>query len=244
MLKINTSSIERYSVCPRYFSFSWNTPNYIPVRQEIVGNVIKSCYLHLAQKGELPPSRHLNKWLEMFVSRRAVQEKDGAPSVYKQTTNLLSMLHKWYDEEYLENYCDEGLINFPVLLNVGLKLVYSDTIDIFTTGKPPRLFDFHETNTAKEADAYCASFMYNDLVVQTRALFFSRYTKIEPESYTRYIISAQTIKPIYLKITNKFLSIAEKHIKHITQGIEQQVFYPSRSTLCDTCVFRNKCRIT
>jgi len=241
MQVITPRGLKLYARCPKRFSFSWHLKPVTTIECKTIEDIIKSLYLYHARRGVLMPWKHIpprahQMLLETFKDLDATQE-------YKQTEHLLVKLSAWYNNHYLEEYCDEGVINLPVQMGLGTHLTLADEIDIVTMGKQLRLFDFDEVCDKQSLSTYTGLKVYNDLAALAKVWLFWKATDIMPEQYIRLVISAKSVKPIRLTITDRMVEKIEVFMRQLARGIQDEAYYPSFSEQCLHCPYKERCSI-
>lgn len=215
-----------YSTCPRYALYTWNKPRSFPHEVATFSRIIHKVYQWRERYNDLPTWKHVKE----------LGEDELTSDVHKENVSLLSKLRVWYDL-YLEEYCDEGIINLPIVNRFDNILVYKDIIPLTTVGKKLRVYDVRMGD-----QHYCGRDLYNDLLVQTRLWGFWKASDTFPEEYVRYIIQPTVVRPVHITTTKDLLSNKiEPIIKHILRGMRDDIFYPSKSKHCDTCPFASAC---
>jgi len=238
---VTARDITAYSRCPKRYSFSGTDQLKVSVEQHVIQTVVKHIYLYHARQGHLIPWRHIPSRTHQVLSD--LTDSLDPIQVYKETKNLLARLSGWYNRYYLEEYCDEGIVNLPIKVGLGARLTYTDSIDIVTMGKKLRLYDFDEVHNKEALRHYTGIKIYNNLGVLSRIWAFWKAAETMPEEYVRLVIGCQTITPVKITITELLLEKAEKIVRQITRGIQDDVFYPAFSEQCLQCPFKKHCSV-
>lgn len=238
---ITPSKIDTYSRCPKRCFFSWNSKPQIDLEIEVLQDMIKKLYLFHARTGTLKPWRGMpHRTHQMLLEY--VKDSDKV-SEYKKVKNILYKLSVWYNGPYLNEYCDEGIINMPIRIGLGYSCIYKDSVDIVTIGKKLRLFDFKQVRDNEEYAAYNGRKIYNSLEVQSRIWGFWKSSEVLPEEYVRLVVGPIGLKPVRIKITEENIKKIDSSIVHIADGIKDNIFYPSFSKQCLSCPFAQHCSL-
>lgn len=241
MRTITARGITAYARCPKRYSFSRTLRPKISVERRVIQDVVKYIYLYHTRHGKLIPWRHIPSKTHQVLSD--LSESLDPTQIYQETKNLLTRLSGWYNKHYLTEYCDEGIINLPIRIGLGTHLTYADSVDIVTIGKKLRLYDFDEVRDKMALSYYTGIKVYNDLGVLSRIWAFWRAAETMPEEYVRLVMSCQTITPVKITITEPLLEKAEKIVRQIARGVQDDAFYPAYSEQCLQCPYKDHCSV-
>jgi hypothetical protein len=239
MIPITARHIVLYSKCPKRCQFAWNNiPQQTPLHNA-TEEIIKLAYLRYSKKNEPTPWRLLLSWTESHwvkVLGEVKTEKD-----YEKIKGLINKMSNWYSEFYLEKYCDPGLTNVPVTLSLGNNYYYKDSIPLLTTGSNLRIIDFLSLDDKQNPELYNGPKLYNDLLVHTRAWGFRMAAEISAAEYVRFIIGRKSISAPSISLLPKAFNKTDKYIRHILNGIKECAFFPSITSQCLTCPYKEQC---
>lgn len=235
---ITPYNIKKYCECPKRSNYTWDA-RPIPFSTEgaIISNVIKTAHLYFAQKGKPAIWRRFSLWIDKFL-KQAISDSLSKQH-YKEAKNILTRIHIWWREYYIDKYEIPCLINIPILLDIGQNHKYVDNIPMVGLSDKAVIFDFEEIDTY--SNALSSIKLYNDISVQARLWGFVRGAEAIPAEYVRIYIAPQTIKAVKISISNETIEKATRVIQHVLNGICNNIFYPSFSEQCKACPFKAKC---
>jgi len=117
---------------------------------------------------------------------------------------------------------------------------YADVIDVLEIGHGVRIYDFTELTKDKDSTP---AIIYNDIKVLARCWGFELACGITPIEYTKWTIGPRSMKPLTIKVDEKFMEKARRIIPHILTGMAKEVWYPSVSEQCNSCPHLEYCSL-
>lgn len=230
-----------YTKCPRRLQLNWDAYSPNPTLSErIVTPVIQNIYQKYARKGKAAGWKQVIAWTERYVLENIIFS--NRQETYRATKGYFTKIGEWYDK-YAADYAYPGIINIPVGLELGPRLIYKDYIPVLILSNPYTVADIYELRDTETLKGYNGLKLYDDFELMLRCWGFWKSTGIFPSKYVRFTISHSVIKPIHVYIREKRLLYIEKLAEQIARGIHEEIFYPSRSEQCNSCPFIEDCHL-
>jgi hypothetical protein len=232
---VSPYSIDSYTRCPRYTFYSLDNKRKLSPVNTLVSNVIQASYLHFSRKEQPVTWRVVSAWAQEGMIKLSLPEEE-----YKKAKSILSRLSVWYDKYYLDEYVGAGLTNVPITLSLGSGYFFSDKIPILISRKKLQVFDFSESTDLSSCNGPS---VYNDYVTLSRVWGFNQALSIPPAEYIRFVIGPESIKAVRINIDNLYIRKGNSILRQILQGMKDEVWYPSRSSRCESCPLKANCGI-
>lgn len=237
MLIITPKHISDFTKCPARTWKDWISKPAIEPERLMTENIIKAAYLHYAKKEKPTTWRQILSWTQTdyvhTLSKISINE-------YEDVKGILSRLSIWYDKCFLGDSCEPGIANIPVSLALGNDCYFKDQIPILGSKTKIRIYAFYHADK-KEYASYFGNKIYNDVKAQARIWAFEQATDINIDEYVQFVIGPEAIKSVRISIDNKLRNKNNKNMKHILQGIKDQITYPSFSEQCNSCPYKQRC---
>jgi hypothetical protein len=238
MLSISPYHLSVYSKCPNKLLYLHKNNIYPPiiVDFEIIRDLIKRCYFFLIRFEKPPPWKFILKWTNKQIIENAKSEEVS----YKDTKNVLQKIHTWYYGYFIKDITP-GLINIPLSIGLGSNITLYDTLDlVILKDEKLTMYDFFYSNNISN---YTNLSLYNNIDVHTKIWLLYKVANIKVDYYNRIVIGKNTIKVVTIAITDSMFNKIENIIRHITSGIRDNIFYPSFSEQCNSCMFNDNCNL-
>lgn len=238
MLIVTPRHISSFSRCPSRTWKTWNDISRPNPSQALTENIIKASYLHFAKKEKPAGWRMILSWSQAdYINNISNVTADN----YQDMKGILSRLSTWFDKCYLGDSCEPGITNVPVALALGSDCYFKDQIPILGSRWKIRIYDFYHTNDGPTYRDYTGAKLYNDLTIHARTWALEQAADLTVEEYVRFVVGKEAIKSVRIAIDNNLRSKNNRNIKHIIQGIKDQISYPSFSEQCANCSYRERC---
>jgi hypothetical protein len=213
----------------------WNDPYPTDPARNLIENIIKLAYLYLSRKESPAPWKYI---LSMSQTIYLTEISKIDKSNYKDMEGILTRLSYWHSNYYLKDYCIPGITNIPVTMALGYSYYYRDTIPILLSGEHLSIVDF---GLAEFNDWLSGLYIYNDIEAQARIWGVSQATDLIVKEYIRFLITPKEIKPVKITIDNNLIMKNNKRLRHIIDGIRNDITYPIRTKECESCPYSKRC---
>lgn len=229
--------IAYFSKCPQFFTFS-QTKRLPPpsLRLSIIEKVIKRAYIKRTDYEKKTEWRSIVGWIDKEVFRNVdVENEESFNAGRKLAENILTFIQKWYEFDYIRDPA-ASYVNVPVVYDFVTSIVYGN-IPILQVADIPTIIYIDEF----EYDSFK---IYNSITAMGWACMLLEELDIDEIKVSHLSVGpASGIKrnPVTVKKTKckKVRSI----VKQITSSIEAGINYPSFTTECNLCPFRQNCRV-
>jgi len=227
LVKIN--QLRNYAACPNFAKYDW----YVPVTTEknVVRTVLESCYRDVAV---------LNKRVDWKTVRNRIHNhlielESNLPTegFYNGAVAIMESLRNWYLSSYRDG-TEEAICNLELedtISDVNIKL----SIDTLLIGKKHiTLMEYTEMETAEE--------VLRDIGLRTKILLLGKQN-IKVNKVLAIKCSARAVKTWTLNIDNssnwnyKTMQV----LQLMLLSIKKKLFYPSPTSMCSTCKYRDIC---
>ena len=236
MQKVNPFFLSLYSQCPIKAQFAQQYQKNIPIDLKIIRDTIQSTFMYQSKNDKFATWRLVTTWTQRNMVKYMADVKDKKN--IKGSITILEKLFNWYNNIYLEQPEVDTLANVPIILNLGDKVVYRDSIDIMTNGTELKLFNFEQVDNASD---YKDQQMFNELETLIQIWGFWKATEFPPNKLVKIINTPKTIQYRYKLIDQKFLHHTEKIVGYLLTGVINHVYYQNYSSQCDKCEFNFIC---
>ena len=239
MYKISPYNIVTYMKCPKRSLYSKHfvhspRPYYLLIRK-----IIQSVYVRFAKSGIVPTWKAVRS-----IATRSLEA--ALPNLVNKPVkveNLLVNVYRWYKTHLLGSHCFPGLVNLPLLLELGHSVTLVDSIPIVIFSENIELVDFKEVPDKNKYRGYQNFKVKGDFEAQLRTWAFWKCSNILPTKYSRVIIGTTGIKIVTVNVDRKMLeNTIEPITKHVVNGIQQGIYYRSISEQCNSCPFLQQCQ--
>lgn len=235
---VNLKDIATYSRCPAYYYFSKKTTGIPKPRMiKIIRSIIQKCYLRIAKDGYRTQWRDISGWVSAAVFKDVNvfndAERDEALAF---SEHVLVGLRNWYDKIYLKERAS-GYTDVKLTLNVQ-KFKIEDKIPIVRIDDVPSII------------------LIDDVEIGTRQLYNSLEHRGYGWLFTKVIDDVPKVKIELLSfgplgsfqhnmntLDAKDNASTEDRMMNILYCMDKGINYPSVTTMCNSCEFRNKCNI-
>lgn len=230
---IQIRHLKDYSQCPNFCKYNWNLLSK-PIKPSTLEQIIDVCYRDLAFNGK-PNWAKIRKYVQ---EQLLVLEPDlETQQLYKRSVELMTSLRNWYLEIYRDGP-SESLYRLQLKGVIGgLSIsgeVFTTLLESSGSSNKTTLVEFTELDSEL--------LMIRD---------FSIRVKI-------WLLTQQQVKVnklLFIKTTNKIIKWwnlniqdpdlwnykTEQSLKLIASGIKNNVYYPSVSDMCNTCIYKDTC---
>lgn len=225
---VEIHQLRNYSKCSNFAKYSWHVPT--KVNQTVARAVIESSYRDLAVL-----SRNISwKTIRDRVHHKLVELEPSLSNdeFYSVAVTLMGALRTWYLAEY-RDCTDEAICN--VILSEELNNVkITGTINVLLIGKKITLIEFTNEETAED--------ILRDIGIRTKVYLLGKQN-IKVNKILAINCSSRTIKTHVLKIDNpdNWNYKTHKSLQLMTLAIKNKIFYPSPTSMCITCKYKDGC---
>lgn len=236
-MRIPLHQIKAYSKCPAYASFSKKSkPVPESVRNKIISNVIKKCYVRHSQTGYRVPWRIILKWIDHDILKEINLKDDDAYDKAKSLADSIVVpVNHWYHRLYKKEE-HEGYVNVPVSAIAGGCEIY-DTVPIIKMSDPITIIIIDDIVNSQVQ-------MYNDFKVRGLLWLVSRQLGLETLKAEHLLIGPTRALESTSIVCNKEMNKKiESSISHIAIAIRNNVCYPSITLMCNSCPYNKECSL-
>lgn len=239
MLNISTYEIITYMKCPKRAEFSKGFVKKENPIVETITTVVQNAHLYYSRYGKLPSWNNIRH----MITRQIQENMSGLIERKNSIELIVGRIQKWYSEYFIKNYTLPGITNVPLYLSLGHFAVLSDKVPLVLFSDKIELVDFKEVLGTVDYQSYETGKMRNDFELQLRIWIWWKTSTILPEKYSRIVIGKEGLKIKTINVERKLLEeIVEPIVKHVVNGIQQRVYYRSRSEQCGNCPFFTVCQ--
>lgn len=239
MLKIPAHEIVTYMKCPKRAEFTRGFVRRPNPLVDAITIVVQKAHLHYARYGSVPSwsnVRHMITW----------QIQNDLPHLLesrKNIENMVSRMEKWYSNYFLDQYALPGISNVPLLLSLGHSTTLTDKAPLVLFSNQIELVDFIEVSDSLEYRKYNTKKMRDDFELQLRLWIWWKTSTILPAKHSRIVIGQESLRMETMNVERKVLEESvEPIVKHVVNGIQQRVYYRSKSEQCNSCPFFDVCQ--
>lgn len=236
---ITLDQIQSYSICPRQFGFNIAETIDLPTKNAFRDNVkelIKQSYINRTQHGYSPQWETIKQRVnKLYFSSIDINDKEAFKLASKQSISLLNVMHYWYYKHF-SNDTREALVNIPLQVTVNRTILETNLDLAFLDNKYnviPALFNDNDI---------LPNMLYNNMKFKTLLWMVYKQIEIIPDVSKYIFITDQTVQ-VHDIFNKTYMDTIDRYINFIIRGIENKIFYPSVSSHCDSCAFKNKCII-
>jgi hypothetical protein len=226
---IQIGQLRDYSQCPAYAKFNWSAGS--PSYRTITENVIRSCYMDLAVNNKKVDWRTVRNRVHHQVLLHS--EELNANQIYKLVVLILDSIKKWYLEEFRDGE-EEGLVDLRLELEINKTKVEVNIDGLLVEGNKITLVDFTEKETTQD--------ILRDIGLRTKVLALSKQN-ITVNKVLSIKCSDRSVRCTPLKVDNipNWNYKNEQILQLMLLGMKQKIFYPSPTSMCSTCKYKDIC---
>lgn len=237
-MQLSLNDIKIFSRCPASFLFSRKNPIIeVPtLKNKIITNAIKECYMNHAETGFTTNWKKILKYVDEKVFKNIdISNPTEFEKGKKQSEHLLNSIHTWYKRYYLQEDCS-AFSNVEVSSTIcGCEI--KDTIPLVKLTEPLTILYIDDILVTKVQ-------MYNDLLIRGLAWLLSNQFDGEAIKVEHLLIGKSgSLEVTDILCNKKANDRIENILYNIVKSITYKNFYPSITSACNSCPFLKKCEV-
>lgn len=227
-LSLPLHKVRAYTKCPNFAKYSWHIP--VQTKRTVPRILIEDCYRDIAV---------LNKRIEWKTIRNRVnnlllehEPELSGNNFYNSAITIMESLRNWY-VNYFRDGTEEAVCG--IYLESELNQVkLSAVVDVLLIGEKITLIEFTEEETAEE--------ILRDIGIKTKIYLLGKQN-IKVNKIVALRCTNRSVKTTTLNIdnTDAWNYKTEQSLKLVTIAVKNKIFYPSPTSMCSTCRYKDIC---
>lgn len=217
-----------YQKCPNLCKYDVSGTE--SVDQTVIRKVLEYCYSEIATSNTSLVWKDVRTKVTQLLCE--LEPHLTAKQIYSSSLVVLETVRNWYIANYRDKE-NSGLVNIRLTEELNGIQITGVVDAVLLTGKKVKLVEFTDLSLDQ---------VYSDIGFRTKIWLLGK-AGLKVTSALVIKCTNRTIETVTLKIleTEKWNLKNEQILKLITISIKNKIFYPSVTSMCNTCQYKSIC---